>query len=336
MTAAPGLRDLPLIDAEQLRGLVPMTSAIVALEAALLDGAVPGATPPRTTVLTGAGQVLLMPAASGRYVGVKLVTVAPDNAAIGLPRIQGIYVLLDGKTLTPRALVDGVALTSLRTPAVSAVAVRRLAPQQPVRLVVIGTGPQGYGHVEAVAAVRPVSHVTVVGRDRGRAQAMAQWVAGHGFPTDVVAGSDLPDDLEGPVRRADVVVCATTSRWPLFDSRWLPDTATVVAVGSHEPDVREVDSELVARATVVVEGKESAMREAGDVIMPIRDGEVGPDVIAGDLAGLVRGYTRVDPDRPRLFKSVGEAWEDLVVAGEALDRLIGDTAARGIPLGGNG
>ncbi len=336
MTGDPNLRDLPLIDSGQLRSLVPMTSAVVALEAALLDGAVPGATPPRTTVLTGAGQVLLMPAATSRYVGVKLVSIAPDNAELGLPRVQGIYVLLDARTLAPRALVDGVALTSLRTPAVSAVAIRHLAPQKPVRLVVIGTGPQGQGHVEAVAAVRPVTHVTVVGRDRGKATEMARWIADNGFRTDIVAGSDLPDDLEHPIRSADVVVCATTSRWPLFDSRWVKDDATVVAVGSHEPDVREVDSELVARATVIVEGKDSALREAGDIVMPIRDGEVGPDVIAGDLAGLVRGVTRVDPDRPRFFKSVGEAWEDLVVAGEALDRLIGDTAARGIRLGGIG
>lgn len=336
MIAAPALRDLPLIDADQLRGLVPMTSAVVALEAALLDGGVPGATPPRTTVLTGAGQVLLMPAATQRYVGVKLVTVAPDNGNLGLPRIQGVYVLMDAVTLSPRALIDGVALTSLRTPAVSAVAIRRLAVQGPVRLVVIGTGPQGYGHVEAVAAVRQVSHVTVVGRDRGKAVEMAQWAAHNGIGADVVAGSDLPDDLEAPIRAADVVVCATTSRYPVFDSRWLGDEATVVAVGSHEPDAREVDSDLVARATVVVEGKESAMREAGDVIMPIRDGEVGPDVIAGDLPGLVKGWTRPVPGRPRFFKSVGEAWEDLVVAGEALDRLIGDTAARGIPLGGLG
>jgi ornithine cyclodeaminase len=336
MIAAASLRDLPLIDADQLRGLVPMTSAVVALEAALLDGAVPGASPPRTTVLTGAGQLLLMPAATGRYVGVKLVSVAPDNPSLGLPRIQGIYVLLDAMTLAPRALIDGVALTGLRTPAVSAVAIRRLARQGSVRLVVIGTGPQGRGHIEAVAAVRPITHVTVAGRDRGRAHELADWASGHGFGVDVVAGSDLPEDLETPIRQADVVVCATTSSWPVFDSRWLADEATVVAVGSHEPDSREVDSELVARATVVVEGRDSALREAGDVIMPIRDGEVGPDVIAGDLPALVRGHLRVTPGRPRLFKSVGEAWEDLVIAGEAMDRLIGDTAARGIPLGHHG
>jgi ornithine cyclodeaminase/alanine dehydrogenase-like protein (mu-crystallin family) len=194
------LTGLPLIDGRRLRGLVPMTAAVVAIEAALADGSAPGATPARTSVLTGAGQVLLMPAATGRFVGVKLVTVAPDNGALGLPRVQGIYVLLDARSLTPIALVDGIALTSLRTPAVSAVAVRRLAPQRPVRLVVIGTGPQGYGHVEAVHAVRPITQVTVVGRDRARADAMAQWCANAGLDAAAVAGSDLPEDLEGPLR----------------------------------------------------------------------------------------------------------------------------------------
>jgi ornithine cyclodeaminase len=298
-----------------------MTSAIVALEAALHEGSAPGATPPRTAVLTQAGQLLLMPAAMSRFVGVKLVSVAPNNPALGLPRIQGVYVLLDAVSLTPVALIDGVTLTSLRTPATSAVALRQIAPHRAVRLVVIGTGPQGYGHVEALQAVRPVSHVTVAGRDRARAFEMAHWVADRGIPADIVASSDLPEGLEGPIRQADVVVCATTSRWPLFDGRWLNDEAAVVAVGSHEPDAREVDSETVLRSTVIVETRETAMREAGDIIIPIRDGECGPEVIAGDLAQLVKGHLRIPADRPRFFKSTGEAWEDLVVASAAYDRL---------------
>ena len=177
--------------------------------------------PPRTAVLTGAGDVLLMPAATARFVGVKLATVAPGNAAPGLPRVQGIYVLLDGRTLTPVALIDGVALTALRTPAVSAVALRHLSQPGPIRVVVIGTGPQGYGHLEAVRAVRPVTHVTVAGRDRARAERMASWCARQGLPAAVVAGSDLPEHLEGPIRAADVVVCATSSRWPAANAAYL-------------------------------------------------------------------------------------------------------------------
>jgi ornithine cyclodeaminase len=322
MTAVPrGLGDVPLLDDAGLRALVPMTSAVVALQAALHEGSAPGVTPPRTAVLTQAGQLLLMPAATSRFVGVKLVSVAPDNPSIGLPRIQGVYVLLDAVSLTPVALIDGVALTSLRTPATSAVALRQLAVNRPVRLVVIGTGPQGYGHIEAVQAVRPLSHVTVAGRDRARAVQMARWVADRGMRCEIVASSELPEGLEDPIRQADVVVCATTSRWPLFDGRWLSDEATVIAVGSHEPDAREVDSETVLRSSVIVESRETALREAGDIILPIRDGECGPDVIAGDLAQLVKGHLRIPMDRPRFFKSCGEAWQDLVVASTAYDQF---------------
>jgi ornithine cyclodeaminase len=321
MTPTGSVCDLPLLDEQRLRALVPMTAAVVALEAALYDGSAPGVTPARTSVLTQAGQVLLMPAATSRFVGIKLVSIAPDNPAIGRPRIQGVYVLMDAVGLTPVALVDGVALTSLRTPATSAVAVRRMAVSGAVRLVVIGTGPQGYGHVEAVQAIRHISHLTVVGRDRAKAEAMARWAADRGLPTEIVAGADLADGVEGPIRAADVVVCATTSRWPLFDGTWVADHAVVVAVGSHEPDAREVDSELVLRSIVVVETRETALREAGDILVPIRDGECGPDVITGDLSQLVKGHLNLDLRRPRFFKGCGEAWQDLVVASAAYDRL---------------
>ncbi len=322
MTRAPRLSDLPVIDDRGLRVLLPMTAAVVAIETALHDGSAPEGSPARTSILTESGELLMMPAATSRYVGVKLASVAPDNPTLGLPRVQGVYVLFDALSLTPRALVDGIALTSWRTPAVSAVAVRHLAPQRPVRLVVIGTGPQGRGHVEAVSAIRPVTHVTVVGRDRAKAEAMAVWVAERGLPAAVVAGSDLPDDLEGPIRAADVVVCATTSRWPLFDSEWLADDVLVIAVGSHTPDAREIDSALVQRATIVVESRETALREAGDIVIPLRNLEIGPSSVDGELGDLVTGNVYVDPLRPRLFKSVGEAWQDLVVAAAAYDQLV--------------
>ena len=316
-----GLQDLPLLDEARLRALMPMTAAVVALEAALHDGTAPGGVPARTSVLTTNGQLLLMPAATSRFVGVKLVSVAPDNPELGLPRVQGVYVLLDAITLTPLAIVDGVALTSLRTPATSAVAARHLAPRRPLRVLVVGTGPQGYGHVEGLQAVRPIAHVTVAGRDRSRAGRMAQWCNERGVAADVVAGADIIDGLEAPARAADVVVCATTSRRPLIQGAWLKDDALAIAVGSHEPNAREVDSAVVLRSTVIVETRDSALREAGDIMIPIRRGECTPDVIAADLGELVRGEVDRAPDAPAFFKSTGEAWEDLVVASAAYDRI---------------
>lgn len=273
-------------------------AAVEALRAALRDGLDPEADPARSVVPVSHGQLLLMPAEWGRYAGVKVATVAPDNPARGRPRIQGTYLLLDAETLSPLATLDGPALTAVRTAAVSALAVDVLAPMSASLLVVFGTGPQARGHVAAIRAVRPVSSVVVVGRSA--AQEFASEVDGRvGTPADVAS--------------ADVVVCATTARTPLFDGTLLPAGAVVVAVGSHEPDAREVDDAVVGGSTVVVEARSAALREAGEVVQAVTAGVLEPSTLVG-LADVVRGMAVVEPGRPVLFKSVGMAWEDLVVA----------------------
>ena len=268
---------LPFADASGLDVL----AAADALEAALLAGLDPEGDPPREAVPLGAGELLVMPSAAGGHAAVKLVSVG------GVPRIQGVCVVFDGATLAPVALVDGMALTNLRTAAVSALAVRRLAAPGARRALVFGRGPQAAGHADAMRAVLGVEHVDLVGR-----------------------GERGADEL---VAAADVICCCTTAREPLFDGGLVADHATVVAIGSHEPDAREVDDTLAARATVVVESRASALREAGDVITAIAAGAL----VAGDLvtlADLVHGRAAPAADRPRLFKSTGMAWEDAVVA----------------------
>ncbi|TNC25504.1 ornithine cyclodeaminase family protein [Amycolatopsis alkalitolerans] len=282
-----------------------MRAAIDALAAALRAGLDPEADPPRSVVPVRHGQLLLMPAEWGRYAGVKIATVAPGNPSRGLSRIQGQYLLLDGETLTPLEVLDAVALTAVRTAAVSAVAVDALAEPDAARLVVFGAGPQARSHVEALRLVRPVSEIVVVGRDPGRARAFAAAVGGRvGSPSDV-AGADL-------------VACCTTACEPLFDGALLAPHATVVAVGSHEPEAREVDDETVRRSTVAVESRATALRESGDVIQAVRAGACSPGDLVG-LAAAVRGEVKAAPDAPRLFKSVGMAWEDLVIAARSYE-----------------
>ncbi len=271
---------LPFLAAVDVAERLSPTAAIDALEAALVSGLDPEADPPRGALAVGAGELLVMPSATADHAVVKLVTVG------GEPRIQGVCVVFDAATLAPVALVDGIALTNVRTPAVSALAVRALAVPAARRLLVFGRGPQARGHVEALRAVRPIEHVDMVGRD----------------------GSGV-DEL---VRAADIICCATTAREPLFDGALVADHATIVAIGSHEPEARETDDALAERATVVVESRTSALREAGDVIGAIAAGVLRADELV-TLADLVRGRVSI-PAGPRLFKSTGMAWEDAVVA----------------------
>jgi ornithine cyclodeaminase/alanine dehydrogenase-like protein (mu-crystallin family) len=272
---------LPFLAAADVAERLSAAAAIDALQAALLSGLDPEADPPRGALAVGCGELLVMPSATAHHAVVKLVTVG------GEPRIQGVCVVFDAATLAPVALVDGIALTNVRTPAVSALAVRALAVPDARRLLVFGRGPQARGHVEAIRAVRPIAHVDMIGRD----------------------GSGVEDLVEA----ADIVCCATTARAPLFDGSLVADHATVVAIGSHEPEAREVDDALAGRATVVVESRTSALREAGDVIGAIAAGALREDELV-TLADVVCARVVADPQRPRLFKSTGMAWEDAVVA----------------------
>jgi ornithine cyclodeaminase/alanine dehydrogenase-like protein (mu-crystallin family) len=273
---------MPFLDV----GALTVGEAADALEAALAGGLDPDAGPPRAAMPVGEGELLVMPAAAGGYAAVKLVTVGPRE-----PRIQGVCVLFDAGTLAPIALLDGIALTNLRTPAVSALAVRRLAAADASRLVVFGRGPQARAHADAVAAVRPIRHVELLGRDAA--------------------------DRDALVAAADVICCCTTAREPLFDGDLVADHACVVAIGSHEPAARETDDTLAARAAVVVESRTSALREAGDVIGAIEAGALE----AGELVTLRELVAGAElPPGPRLFKSTGMAWEDAVVAAAVYER----------------
>jgi ornithine cyclodeaminase len=173
------------------------------------------------------------------------------------------------------------------------------------RVTVVGAGPQAMEHLSALGALGPSQRLLAV-RDTSRVVGARAALdrAGLGSEVDVVVGV--------PVSASDVVVCATTGREPVFDSALLPDHAVVVAVGSHEPDVRELDTALLSRGWVVVESRAAARREAGDVIMAER--ETGRDLVAADLGELVRGEALPDESRPRVLKTVGEAWEDLTAA----------------------
>ncbi len=305
--------DLPFIDGPQLEQMLGWAVVIDSLEAALASGAAPGNTPPRSFASVGSGQLILMPGEVGADVGVKVVSVAPGNSARGLARIQGVHIVFDGDTLAPLALLEAATLTLRRTAGLSALAAKHLAPDAADSLLVFGTGPQALAHVSAINEVRPLREVVIVGR---RAEAVAD-VVGQVEALGLRARAGTAGEVAG----ADIVACCTSAVAPLFDSGLLRPEACVTAIGSHDPAAREVDTDLVARATVVVETRQSALSQAGDILLAVADGVPEADAITGDLAELVRGEVHPTSGRPRLFKGVGEAWSDVVVAAAAVERL---------------
>lgn len=301
------IADLTLVNADLIAERITMSAAIEAIQTTLRDGFDPEDDLARQILDVPNGQLLLMPAAAGGAVGQKFATVAPGNPERGLERIQAVYILVDGESLAPTAILDGTALTSLRTPAVSAASADILAARDAVDLVVIGTGPQAIRHVEAFAAIRPLRSVRIIGRDAERTASAVDAARGYAPDADMRAGT--VDDIAN----ATLIVCATTASEPLFPSAIVRDDATIVAIGSHEPDRTELDPALVGRSQVVVESRRVARSEAGDVIVAVEAGMLRHDDLV-TMSELLTGAVAPASDRPRIVKTCGMGWQDLAVA----------------------
>lgn len=297
------------IDAEEIYRRVSPEAARRALLDALLGGLDPANDPPRSNPDAGNGHLLIMPSSSANSAGVKVLSVAPDNPDRGLPRIQAWYVLMDAETLTPSVLLDGTALTVLRTPAHSMIGVDALAPAQVETAVFIGGGPQTVNHARALLEVRTPGRALVHDRAAERAQGAAAKLVEMGIDAQAIGA----DELSEAIAQADLIICCTSSAEPLFDGSLVRPGACVVAMGSHEPDRRELDSGLMARSQVVVEDIATALREPGDVVIPVAEGVLDPATLRTVLE-LVQGKVTPATDRPNIFKTVGMSWQDLVVA----------------------
>ncbi|WP_129657093.1 ornithine cyclodeaminase family protein [Rothia uropygialis] len=308
--ASPDIRN---INAEQVLAHLPMRAAVDALKQALLQGYDPAQAHPRTSAKLLHGEFLMMPGEFGDYAGIKILTVGPDNPSNGIPLIQGNYMLFDSESLTPLAVIDGVALTAIRTPAVSALGIEMLAAPDASRLVVFGTGPQAEYHVRAAAAVREISNVKVIGRSANKTGRLVETLLAEGFNAKAGTAED--------VAQADIIACCTSAKEPLFDGETVQDGAVVVAMGSHTPDARETDDALARRAAFYVEDVETALREAGDAVIAIQRHLIRRGDLH-DLSSLVLDGKR-DPSRPALFKTVGMGWQDLVTAKALFENLPG-------------
>ena len=241
------------------------------------------------------------------HIGVKVVTVSPDNNALGKPAVMGLYLLLDGKTGEPLALIDGQRLTQWRTASASALAATYLAREDASRLLLIGAGAMAPFLARAHAAVRPITQISVWNRTSDNAAKMADALRAEGLAVQAVA------DLDAALGAADIVSCATISSAPLVKGALLRPGTHVDLVGGFTPHMREADDEAMRRARVYVDTRAGATKEAGDIVQPLASGILTHERIVADLHELARGEKpgRQSADEITLFKSVGAALEDL-------------------------
>lgn len=260
--------------------------------------------------------LLLMPAwtrgAGKAFVGTKIVSVYPGNTERGLPAVHGSYMLADGTTGAPLAVMDGTALTVWRTAAASALAAGYLARPDASRMAMVGAGALAPHLIRAHGAVRPIDHVTIWNRGRARAEALAEGLKGALAGVTITVATDL----ENAVREADIVSCATLAANPVVEGTWLKPGAHLDLVGGYTPAMREADDAAVTRASLFVDTRAGALKEAGDVVDPIRRGVIAEAAVKADLFDLCRGRHagRASPEEITLFKSVGTAIEDLAAA----------------------
>lgn len=260
--------------------------------------------------------LLLMPAwtdfsaGADGFIGVKIVTVSPDNNALAKPAVMGQYLLLEGKTGEPLALIDGQRLTQWRTACASALAATYLARANASRLLIVGAGALSGFLARAHSAVRPISEILIWNRTLGNAEKAAAALRSDGFAASITS------ELDEALAWADIVSAATISTEPLISGKHLKAGVHVDLVGGFTPAMREADDAAIRRASVYVDTRSGATKEAGDIVQPLDSGALAANAIIGDLHELARGEAegRSSDDQITLFKSVGAALEDLAAA----------------------
>ena len=320
-----------------VRRLVPMPDAIELMKTAFAELSAGRTTSPLRTVISvehNKSDALFMPAhvPALNALGLKVVSVFQGNRARGLPVINALVCLIDTETGEPLAIMDGTYLTALRTGAVSGAATDLLARPDSRVLVSIGAGAQGATQIAAVCAVRRIERIVAVdvaneSLERFRAAMARDWPI-------LVDRLETATHAAPAVREADVICTATTSRTPVFDDADVRPGTHVNAVGAYTPEMQELPAATVARATVVVDAVDAALAEAGDLIIPLRDGLVDRDHFTRELGMVAAGTApaRTHDDEVTLFKSVGNAVQDVVVARRAVDRARDEGAGTTIDL----
>jgi ornithine cyclodeaminase len=326
-------RKLRILNRQDVTQLLPMQDCIDVMADAMKAASSGNVSvPPRsvTSLIDHSGHMFLMPASAltPSVFGAKVIGHVLGNPAKGLPSVQGYIALFDHDTGTPVAIVEGSAITALRTAAASGLATRELARQDARSHGVMGTGVQAAAHIEAIACVRGIGRVLVWGRDAKKAEALANAEARR-MGLVVIACNDPAE-----VAACDVVTTTTGASEPVLLGDWLTPGAHVNLVGAHTPATREADTAAMTRAKIYVDLLQSAMSEAGDILIPIEEQAMTTDAIVGELGQLVAGEIpgRTAEDDITLYKSLGIAAQDLFAAARVYERAVEESVGTEISL----
>lgn len=317
---------LKVINGATVRELFPISEAIPCMQEALVAFSAGrlyqhprvGVTPPGE-----GGQILLMPAMSGGAIGLKVLSMFPRAPERGLPGVQGVVLLLDAVYGEPLALIDGITVTEIRTAAITALATAHMAVPGARSLAIIGAGAQARSHLAGLATLTSWKPIRVYSRSASRVRQLAEWAAESLGLTIEAAESPA-----AAVRGADVVCTVTSASEPvLADADIGRGGIHVNAIGAFGASCRELPTELVARSRIVVDSRAAALAEAGDLLIPIGEGALAGDSIAGELGTVLAGDLpgRVG-DEVSVFKSLGLPIEDAVACHEIYQRAV----ARGL------
>lgn len=330
-----------ILTGSDVRDLVPMRHAVELMKAVFAANSANQTISPLRTPINmpdGSGVVLFMPAFvpatdhGPASIGSKIVSVFTGNRDKGLPTINAMVVTVDPQTGVPLGILEGATVTALRTGAVSGAATDLLASSDASTLAVVGAGVQGVTQAAAVCAIRNISEIRVSDLSVDAVETFAQRLGA--WDPDAVSLVRSASSVRDAVTGADIICTATTSATPVFDDAWVSPGAHINAVGAYTPHMQEVPDETIARSIIVVDTVEAALHEAGDLIQAISRNAISRDAVAIELGDIATGAAtgRQHQADITFFKSVGNAIQDMIVSGAALQAAEASGAGQVIAL----
>ena len=309
------------LDRERIADLLPMEEAISVMERTFHSLAAGECLQPLRSLMwlpDRTGILGMMPgyAKGPDILGIKVITIFHANGALGLPSHQGVVMLFDAGSGAPLLLLDAAEVTAIRTAATSALATRLLARPDSSHLAILGTGEQAQRHIEAITLVRRIDRITIWGRNTAHAQTLAR-------KFEKIHPVFIANTAQEAVSDADIICTVTASREPILYGAWIPEGAHINAVGSCTPATRELDTAAVVHASLFTDRYESLFHEAGEFLIPKKEGFLTETDVRGELGEVLTGTKqgRRDAAEITLFKSLGIAAEDLFSARHIFEKL---------------